>query len=56
MNFMTAVRSAWRALTANALEGDREACLAAGMSDFLAKPLKQESLVKLLQLCRPSET
>ncbi len=44
------------ALTANALEGDREACLAAGMSDFLAKPLKQESLVKLLQLCRPSET
>jgi two-component system sensor histidine kinase/response regulator len=41
------------ALTANALEGDREACIAAGMTDFLPKPLKQESLYKLLQkYCR----
>ncbi|MDO8329753.1 MAG: response regulator [Fluviicoccus sp.] len=44
------------ALTANALEGDREACLASGMTDFLPKPLKQETLYKLLQQYRPSDT
>jgi PAS domain S-box-containing protein len=32
------------ALTANALEGDRRACLDAGMDDYLAKPLQSENL------------
>ena len=41
------------AMTANAMREDREACFAAGMDDYLSKPIHVEELVHALNRCRP---
>jgi CheY-like chemotaxis protein/HPt (histidine-containing phosphotransfer) domain-containing protein len=41
------------AITANAMQGDREMCLAAGMDDYVSKPIRIEELVESLSKSRP---
>jgi CheY-like chemotaxis protein len=39
-------------MTANAMKSDREACMAAGMDDYLAKPVRTAELVSALERCQ----
>ncbi|WP_262692961.1 response regulator [Kordiimonas aestuarii] len=44
------------AFTANAMEGDREQCLKAGMDDYLSKPVQPEEVVRVLNLWLQPDT
>ena len=36
------------AMTANAMQGDRETCVAAGMDDYVSKPIRADELYALI--------
>jgi len=42
------------AMTANAMQGDREECLAAGMDDYISKPIRVHDLLSALQRSQPA--
>ena len=37
------------AMTANAMKGDRQKCISAGMDDYLSKPLKRKIIFEVLE-------
>src|SRR3974390_963075 len=40
-------------MTASAMQGDREKCLAAGMDDYIAKPVRPEDVRKTIEAWAP---
>jgi CheY-like chemotaxis protein len=43
------------AMTANAMQGDREACIAVGMDDYIAKPFSRDALEAVLARWLPEQ-
>jgi signal transduction histidine kinase/CheY-like chemotaxis protein len=44
------------AMTAESMPGDRERCLAAGMNDYIAKPIKKDAVLKIIEKWTASES
>jgi len=44
------------AMTANAMKGDRERCLGAGMDDYISKPIQPQKLIEVMETFVPTET
>ncbi len=44
------------AMTANVMQGDREACIAAGMDDYISKPVNRDKLRQVLERWLPVAT
>ena len=43
------------AMTAHAMDGDRDRCIAAGMDDYISKPMRHGELLEVLQRALPAE-
>ncbi|MCP4287421.1 MAG: response regulator, partial [Gammaproteobacteria bacterium] len=51
--FQTEAQPRIIAVTANAMQGDREECLSAGMDDYISKPFEVQELMNALEKCQP---
>jgi signal transduction histidine kinase/DNA-binding response OmpR family regulator len=51
--FAVGVRPRIIAVTANAMQHDREECLTAGMDDYISKPFQPQELIEALKRCQP---
>lgn len=53
INWAEAPRRPELRITANAMQGDRDECLAAGMDDYVTKPIRVDQLVAALLRAAP---
>ena len=44
------------AMTAHAMQGDRDRCLGAGMDDYVSKPIKLQEIISVIENCSPQES